>query len=335
MERDNPIRTAPTLAGTILFCGIGLLIYLGLLIGAEWLVYRNGHMNPIFKIERAASDYDWLILGASHAMPLDYDDFNDELETVTGQRVLNLAGPGAGPLYNRFALESFLAGGTTKNILYVVDSFAFRSAQWNEERLEDPKLLARTPFNPAVMGRLASYVWSEGVDPRAFLDYVSGFSKLNDRDRFKRDAFEGEAQFDRVFRPSATADRKRIDYLYPPVERERASLVRYFATLAMLVNSARRAGATVVLAKFPLPARFRALLPDEEGFDAELKEFAAANDLTLHDFSAAVEGQEFFADTDHLNRAGVRLLLDRHLRELLDGEQETPRGPASPAESQG
>lgn len=327
MERAVPLRTAPTFARATQFCAIGLLIYLSLLAGAEWLVHRNGHMNPIFKIGQAAGEYDWLILGASHAMPLDYDGFNAELEAATGQHVLNLAGPGTGPLYNRFALEVFLRERKAHAVLYVVDSFAFRSTQWNEERLADPKLLARTPFDPAAAGRLAAYVWSQGVDPRALLDYVTGFSRLNNRDRFKRDVFEGEAQFDRVFRPSATADAKRVEYLYPPVENEQAALDRYLATLAALVNSARASGAAVVLARFPVPPRFKALLPDEAGFDAELERFAAANGLPLHDFSAVVEGREFFADTDHLNRAGMRLLVDRRLRALMTGEPK----PVSPS----
>jgi hypothetical protein len=35
-------------------------------------VYRNGHSNPLFKIATAeVKAFDWVILGASHAMPLE------------------------------------------------------------------------------------------------------------------------------------------------------------------------------------------------------------------------------------------------------------------------
>lgn len=321
MDRVIPVRTGPSLRAAISFVAIGVLLYLALLGGAEWLSWRNGRMNPILKIERAQGDFDWVILGASHAMPLDYDDFNAELEAASGRRILNLAGPGTGPLYNRLALEHFLRWHRTRHVLYVADAFAFRSRQWNEDRIDDPKLLARTPLSPGLAARLAAYVWKQDVDPRTLIDYATGFTKLNNRDRFALDVFEGEAQFDRVFKPSATADRKRIDYLYPPVDDEHGRQDRYFAVLAGLVDQASRSGADVALAKFPVPARFAALLPGEAAFDARLASFAAEHSLLLHDFSAALEGREYYADTDHLNREGVRALVERHLRALFGGTE--------------
>ena len=79
----------------------------------------------------------------------------------------------------------------------------------------DAKLIRGTPFAPAIARLMGNYVRRDGVDPRALLDYVSGFSKINNRDRFQRDAWEGEAQFDRIYRTSATAVGQRIAYLYP------------------------------------------------------------------------------------------------------------------------
>ena len=177
-----------------------------LAVATERLLLRNGHSNPFFKIATAETrDYDWVILGASHAMTLDFGDFNALMQRETGLRILNLAAQGTGPLYNRFVLEHFLRAHRTRNLLYVVDSFAFTSRAWNEDRFADAKLIRGTPFAPAIAWRLGSYVRRDGVDPRALLDYLSGFSKINNRDRFQRDAWEGEAQFDRVYRSSATA----------------------------------------------------------------------------------------------------------------------------------
>lgn len=317
MDSAIPIRHAPRLSSSLAFVAIGLAIYAALLGGSEWLVMRYGHMNPIFKIERADADYDWVILGASHAMPLDFDGFNAEMEAATGLRILNLAGPGTGPLYNRFVLEHFLRDHTARNVLYVVDAFAFSSPRWNEERFADEGLLSRTPFSLALAGRMARYVWAEDVDPRAALAYISGFPKLNNRKRFEIDRWQGEVQFDRIFRPSASADRKRIEYLYPPADDEAARQARYLGELAKLIDWAKEAGGTVTLAKFPLPARFRALLPQEAEFDALLAALASRHSVSLLDFSAAVEGNEFYADTDHLNRAGVRRLFIDHLRQVL------------------
>lgn len=317
MERVIPIRTGLRAGAAIRFAGIGLLIYALLLAGAEWLVHRNGDMNPIYKVDTAAGDFDWMILGASHAMPLDFGGFNVEMEEAAGKRILNLAGPGTGPLYNRFVLEHFLQGHRTRNILYVADSFAFRSAAWNEERFSDPGLVGRTPFHPALAARLAGYIFRDGVDPRAFLDYVAGFSKLNNRGRFRRDVWEGEALFDRTFKLSATAEKKRADYLYPAVADERASRALYLAAFAELVETAQANGAAVTIVKFPLPPRFKDLLPGEAEFDDELAALSRRYGIALLDYSDAMPEPAFYADTDHLNRAGVTEFFRRYLREIL------------------
>ena len=48
------------------------------------------------------------------------------------------------------------------------------------------------------------------------LDYIVGFSKINNPDRFAPDVFEAEAsRFDRVYRPVPQIDRQRIAFLYP------------------------------------------------------------------------------------------------------------------------
>lgn len=317
MERVIPIRTEPRAAAAIWFVGIGLLIHALFFAGSEWLVHRNGRMNPIYKIDVAGGDFDWVVLGASHAMPLDFDGFNGEMERRTGRRILNLAGPGTGPLYNRFVLEYFLGRHATRNVLYVADGFAFRSPMWNEERFSDAGLLARTPFNPDLAALLARYVAREGVDPRALLDYVTGFSKINNRNRFRHDLWEGEASFDRTFRPSPSAEKKRAEYLYPPVDGEQAGFERYFAALAGLIGAAERSGAKVTIVKMPIPPRFKALLPGESAFDAALASLAERQGVALIDWSDVMPDPDFYADTDHLNRKGVTEFFDLHLKPVL------------------
>ncbi len=302
----------------LLFVAIGLVLYVGVYCAAERLMYRTGDANPFFKIATAdEAAFDWVILGASHAMPLDFEDFNVEMERATGQRILNLAAPGAGPLYNRFVLEHFLDRRKTRNVLYVLDSFAFYADTWNEERFADAKLLRRTPFEPALARRFVGYSMNEGVDPLSVLDYVSGFSKINNRERFQRDVWEGEAQFDRTHRPSAAADRKRIEYLYPAPEPDPAAFERYRAVFAALLDMAQQAGARVVVVKMPVPERFHRKLPGEAAFDATMAQLLESRDVALHDFSLAMDEPRFYFDTDHLNRAGVTAFLADHLGRIL------------------
>ena len=301
----------------LLFGAIGLLIYAGLYYGAEQLLYRTGRSNPFFKIAMAAErDVDWVILGASHAMPLDFADFNAGMERETGLRILNLASPGTGPLYNRFVLESFLREHRARGLLYVLDSFAFYSRAWNEDRFADAKLLRRTPFEPATARSLWNYTRNEGVDFRAVLDFATGFSKINNRERFQRDTWEGEAQFDRVYRPSAAAVKKRIEYLYPEPA-VAAAFSRYLEEFRELVALARQRGIRVAVIKMPVPAQFQSQLPNEAAFDAAISRILVSQDVPLHDFTSTMNDPRFYFDTDHLNRAGLTEFFARQLKPIL------------------
>jgi hypothetical protein len=299
------------------FVGLGLVLYALLFAACEQLVLATGHANPLFKVATLqAPAVDWLVLGTSHAMPLDFGDTGQRLERQTGSRIVNLAATGAGPLYSRFVFEQFLREHRTRNVLFAVDSFVFFSRSWNEERFQDAKLLARTPFDRDTAGALWHYVRTEGVSPRAWLDYVTGFSKINNRDRFKPDAWEGEAQFDRSWRPSASAVDKRMKYLYPDGTRADA-LARYVGELSQLIAVAARSGAQVVVVKLPTPPQYRSRLPDEAGFDAALAAALARSGVPYRDFSQATPQAQMYFDSDHLNRAGVDEFIARHLGPLL------------------
>ncbi len=300
-----------------LFLAIGLVLYAGLSFGCERLLFRNGRSNALYKIATApAPDYDWLVLGASHAMPLDFDDFNAFMQQETGLRIVNLASPGTGPLYNRFVLESFLRAHRAGNLLYVVDSFGFWSRAWNEDRFADAKLIRGTPFAPATVALMSDYVRDDGVSPKALLDYVSGFSKVNNRDRFQRDAWEGEAQFDRVYRPSVSSVTKRIAYLYPGPQAP-AVLARYVDVFAGMIAIARQHDMRVVAVKLSVPAQFRNQLPHEAAFNERLMRVLADRAVPFCDFSAELDNSNFYFDTDHLNRSGLTELFQRRLMPLL------------------
>lgn len=306
------------LKSALVFAGIGLLLYGAVYYASERLVYRTGDSNPFFKMATAEERaYDWVILGASHAMPLDFADFNMQMERETGLRILNLATPGTGPLYNRFVLERFLKRHRTRRVLYVLDSFAFYSAQWNEDRFADAKLLRRTPFDPALAWQFLRYSLDDDVKATAVLDYVTGFSKINNRERFKPDIWEGENKFDRVARPSTAADRKRIEYLYPEAAPDPAVFSRYLAVMETLIALARQEDALVVVIKMPVPARFYSQLPDEAAFNDAISQLLAADNVPFHDFSGEMDEPRFYFDTDHLNRAGLTAFFSRYLKAVL------------------
>jgi len=298
------------------FVALGIVLYLALYAAAERLLRERADANPFHRVAVAERQVDWVILGSSHAMPLGFGGFESQMERDTGLEILNLGTQGAGPLYNRLVLEHLLRAHDVRNVLYVADGFAFQSRTWNEERVAEPKLLARTPWDPALARALARAVLHDGVSWRGWLDYASGFSKINNRERFAPDRWEAATQFERAWRPSASAVRSRIEYLYPEGPQPQAQ-ARYLAQLEQLLRTAAAAGARVTIVKLPLPRSYRQALPDEAAFDAALQRTALLAGDSWRDLSRSFDAPEFFFDSDHLNRRGVTRLYDEHLRLLL------------------
>jgi hypothetical protein len=314
----SPVRSA------VLFVVIGLLLYGAAYHAAERLLHRTGHTNAFFKIEQAAPGaFDWVILGASHAMPLDFADFNAFMARETGTRILNLATPGAGVIYNRFVLEHFFTRHRTRRVLYVLDSFAFHSRQWNEERFSDVKLIRRTPLSPALVRRMLSYSRRGLIEPSVVLDYLSGFSKINNRERFQPDVWEGEARFERTHRPSSVADRQRIAYLYPPERADQKTFDRYVGQLVEFVEFLQRRDVELVVIKMPVPRRFYDLIPGEAAFDRTVSAVLAKASVPFHDFALTADDTQDFFDTDHLNHAGLTRFFERDLRRIIEGPRAT------------
>jgi hypothetical protein len=305
--------------GTVLrFLGVGIALYIALFAVAEMLVYRNGHDNPFYKIATAdRQHYDWVIMGASHAMPLSFDTMEEELEATASVSILNLAFQGIGPLYSDAVLEYFLADHSAGGLIYAVDSFALRDQQWNEGRLGDPQLLARTPMDFGVVARLAAEtIWGD-LAPQALVAYLSGFPKINDRDRFVRDVWESASLFDRRYRPSQAATADRIAYLFPEGAGDPDVLRRYMDVFMRLVDRALAAGMTVRVIKLPVPESFSDTLPDESGFDTVLNARLGERGLALEDYSDHLPEARFYFDSDHLGRQGVQAFADQVLVPLL------------------
>ena len=299
-----------------LFLLIGLLVYLALYAWSEWLVYQHGEKNRFFMVATTPpTEFDYVILGASHAMPLGFAEMNELLEAESGAQVMNLSIEGGGILPARFLLDYFLTRHRAGNVLIVVDSFAYASPQWNEDRL-DPSLFQRAPLDPALVRTMWRHAWARDQ----ILPSISGFAKINNQDRFAPDLPESElTRFDRVYRPVAQIDRQRVSFLYP-AELDPDIRARYFAALEELIAEAQARGMNVVAIKPPTPPRYRDNLPDEAGFDAAIGALFDEAGVTFRDFSEAVTADEYFYDTDHLNRAGTELFIRDFLADFLGEE---------------
>jgi len=296
---------------------------------SELLVYQHALRNRFYAVKTApARDYDYVILGASHALPLDFGEMNAVLEQNTGTRIINLAMPGAGVIPNRLVLEYFLAKHRTRGVIYILDSFIVTSRQWNEDRLTDAKLLQRAPFDPVLARLMLSYASRRLINPVVAINYITGFPKINNADRFKPDRDEMEGKFDRTFRPSEREARRRIDYLYPKTISEDI-IERYVAEFAALARFVRTRGISLVVIKLPVPAYYAALLPREDELTRRLTA-VLDEDTAFHDLSQIGNDERFFFDTDHLNREGVLRLIRGPLSRILRGMMEPAVGTEKP-----
>jgi hypothetical protein len=308
----------------IRFVLVGLILYAILYAAAEVLTARTAVRNR-FHVIRAdpARRYDFVLLGASHAAVFDYRDMNARLEEMTGAGIINLATVGGGITPNRLLLDYFLQHHQANTVVYVVDSFVFGSAEWNEDRLADASLYVKAPLDPA----LAALLFREPAARGAALGYISGFSKINDRDRFKPDLFEAEgSRFDRAYRPIAQIDRQRIEYLYGAETSTGAAQDSYLGEFEELIEAVQARGMRFVALRPPIPERVYAMLPGEPEFERTLRALLNRHGADLIDLSSVNNDPAYFYDTDHLNLAGVEALYENHLapalRDLMEGRPD-------------
>ena len=300
-----------------LFVLVGLILYLGVYLVSEWLVYSTAQRNRFFTVKAAPDiEYDHVILGASHAAVFDYRDMNNRLEELTNAEILNLATEGSGVTVNRILLEYFYASGhETDTVVYVADSFAFYSPDWNEVRLQDTELYARAPFDLT----LARILLTDPAGRPVLLDYLTGFSKINNGERFEPDLFDAEgARFDRTYRPIAQIDRQRMAFLYP--DNTNASTLAtspYLQEFETLIGYVQAQGDRFIIIRPPMPERIYNMIPNEQVFDQTINELANRHGVDVYDFTSVNNAPEYFYDSDHLNQEGALRFFEDHLKEVL------------------
>ena len=302
------VRTA------VVFLLVGMALYAAVYALSERLVYRHAQTNRFFLVKTAPkTGYDHVILGASHAAALGYQDMTARLEEMTGASIINLAVVGGGVRVSRLVFDYFLIRHQATSLVYVIDSFAFYSRQWNEERLQDTRLFLRAPFDPP----LAWLLLRDPVTRSMAFDYLTGFSKINNRDRFAVDVTPEEStRFNRAYRPVRQIDEQRLEYLYPKTI-DTAAFDGYLAQFESLIQLAQTRNMRVIVVKPPIPERVARQIPAEDRFDARLKEMLARQRVEFHDFTHVGNEEKMFYDTDHLNREGVLNFFEHSLKPVL------------------
>ena len=297
------------------FLALGLSLYAALFLWSDATLRQHGRQNPFLRIVTAPEQADWIILGASHALPLGFADMPEILRDKTGQNTLTLAVTGGGPFLMRVIAERWFADHRAGGVLIVLDAFGFADRRWNMARLADSDVLPKIPADRTTAAILARAL-PRGLPWQTWMAYVTGFARINDRTRLTPDTWEAEAKFDSAPRPNAAATKARIAFLYPgPPDPEALDLG--MADLAALIETAQSHGARVVIVRPPLPEAFRSDLPDVPGFETQLATVSGRLTVPVIDHSAALPAARNFFDADHLNRTGVLGWLDAGLADVL------------------
>ena len=313
-DRWRPRRIAAFLA-------IGAVLYAALFLWSDATLRRHATQNPFLRIATAPAKLDWIILGASHALPLGFSDMPQTMRQGTGQTTLTLAVTGGGPFLMRLIADRWFADHDAKGVLIVLDAFGFANRRWNEPRLADSDVLPKMPADRTTAAILAHAV-PRGLPWQTWAAFATGFARINDRNRFAPDTWEAEAKFDTAPRPNAAATRARIAFLYPGPP-DPGALDGGMADLAALIEKAQSRGARVVIVRPPLPRAFRAGLPVVPGFESQLALLSRRLAVPVIDHSALLPDARNFLDADHLNRAGVEAWLDAGLRAILAASDDS------------
>ncbi len=261
--------------------------------------------SALYKIPHA-EHVGWLFLGSSHAEVFGHCPENVAyIQSMLDDDAGFLTKRGSGVFQHRLFLEEFYrSGNRARNIVYVLDPWAFYSPHWNETM----RFIDYEPLDASLMWNLAR----SGVASSTLMIYA--------RSKFTRDWYQ-----QRPLPPDSGSCLRKLDHrdtnlVQKSVQRffpdgtSPEHLEKYLEELRRIIVLAQSHGSELTLISTPT------LLGDLPGADAvriAIAERFEPNGIPYHDFSNAIKDPALFHDHDHLNDDGVRHLFKTRLASLL------------------
>ncbi len=320
-EGETIVNTKKYFFRALIFILVGLGIYACVYAYSEIMVYKYTQRNRFFLVKNAPpTTYDWVILGASHAMIFSFEDMNQKLDQLTGTKIINLATLGSGIVPNKLFLDYFfLKNNKTKGVVYVLDMGVFSMKEENEGRLKDVNFFNKAPFDPTLMGLLWSYYSKGLLGLPQFLDYFTGFSKISNSNRYKPDIHAMELMFNEVYSPSETQIIKRVASTDPKEinAKVEADVKRYSTMFAEMIDNLQSQNIKVIACRPALPQEYLTYKKHEKWFNDQMIPLLNARNVPFKDFSNTIPEYDYYFDTDHLNRDGVTLFFEKNFKNFL------------------
>ncbi len=156
---------------TLLKIGMFLVLNLVVAVAALFMVHKlepsykkyNWTTEATFSAIPGNQNFDFVLMGTSHAREFSRSGNHRVIETATGKTFFNLSkGSGHGGLLPNLSAWKYFTkrGNMTKHVIYFVDPWVFFSTKWNEENyfLEDEPIKAelfwltvRSGYSPGVL----------------------------------------------------------------------------------------------------------------------------------------------------------------------------------------
>ncbi|TSC82303.1 MAG: hypothetical protein G01um101420_467 [Parcubacteria group bacterium Gr01-1014_20] len=277
-------------------------------------IYNHAITESNFLTIPQNANYDFIILGTSHARQLSVGERQRLIEEGVGMNFMNIAGSGLGILPEKIYLSYFFQRqNSVKDVVYVIDPFVFYSPQWNEEITFDNE-----PFRITLLSALVENRFSTNT----IMGYVGNFLR-----------WPPFAGFDPIWDNTSTSTLEKevgLSNLKEAIDREHSALYpdgfetsnfnKYTAHLKSIIDMSKSHGARVI---FIIPPTLWDFDPGKQTTKNLLINYQKSDGVGFYDLSGSLKNPKFYSDSSHFNTKGAVYFSTYFLKQILTETRAT------------
>lgn len=287
-----------------IFFIINLLIFLLLFFLSSYFFQKNKwYTDPNLKSVPANQNFDFIILGSSHAEVFSRYKNDINVKKILGKNFYSLALPGAGPVIEKIYLDYFyMKKNQTQKIIYFIDPFALYSKDLNESYPYLPPGNIDLQF----IGLLIENHWNI-VSALNYITSILSSHWITKPQPIDKNIFTkvGDIRDERIA--------KRNRYYYP-TGIDQQNYTKYFKKFEEIILTAQQNNADIV---FIIPPTLVKNDPGMENLSATLDILRQRYNIDYYDYSEVMTDHKYFFDMEHLNTDGVIYFTENYLKSIV------------------
>ncbi len=287
---------------------LGVLIFLSHRTASQDFTNSTTRSNLFFIKEN--DQYDWLILGTSHAEVFSREGQHDLLENQLKRQIINLSeGGGGGGLLNQLIYTRYFFEKENKadTIIYFIDPFVF----YNTKLDENPYIYEHEPLDWVFF----KINIEEKIQRSCLINYLTSKAKpfwWHLKPIPERLSTKSLSSIDTL------ALKKRLEILYPNgidinTYKKKKTIFLKWIDLALEKTQS-------IVFIIP-PTLYAQNLPKHETLLNLLEELKREKGIAYYDFSDAVMNPRYYHDHDHLNPEGMNFFIKNYWENSLISPQ--------------